>query len=452
MASLLAAFKANATPSSYGAAIDDDDDDDGVLESAVEDESPSLTPSSTYVENAKYLLIVCIVWVHALEDFLSRAVIVDAESWSVRKTKIEVLNPMLPYFRAWYLTLGLFVMPLFTIIAGYQSKSWLEIARGHDTKAHIMLKKIRHSSTSLLGGWVVWQALYVLVDYPTVRPLQWWSPVGVTWFLLALYIWRSSVLLFGGMKDGFIYTFVIAVAVLAGFTDTPVTANGLRFLDWQRTCTFGLYFYVGLVAVKRKHVDATLDKFTNMSTWLRVTVGWAAVGVIFGAFRLAEYLGVPFDEVEEWVFVASPYGFSSWYHSIREAALRVVLYLCVIFASMAFMLTVPVEKYWFTSYGSRTIVAYLLHRVLLNAYDELCTSFWDDDDISVSFQITMGVFVLPLVVSQVSLAPPVLKLLSPLIDPVSHATVKTPWLFNAADDARASGMMHDDATDVHVRS
>jgi hypothetical protein len=64
----------------------------------------------------------------------------------------------------------------------------------------------------------------------------------------------------------------------------------------------------------------------------------------------------------------------------------------------------------------------------------------------------MGVFVLPLVVSQVSLAPPVLKLLSPLIDPVSHATVKTPWLFNAADDARASGMMHDDATDVHVRS
>ena len=161
---------------------------------------------------------------------------------------------------------------------------------------------------------------------------------------------------------------------------------------------------------------------------------------------------MPFDEVEEWVFVASPYGFSSWYHSIREAALRVVLYLCVIFASMAFMLTVPVEKYWFTSYGSRTIVAYLLHRVLLNAYDELCTSFWDDDDISVSFQITMGVFVLPLVVSQVSLAPPVLKLLSPLIDPVSHATVKTPWLFNAADDARASGMMHDDATDVHVRS
>ena len=107
MASLLAALKANATPSSYGAAIDDDDDDDGVLESAVEDESPSLTPSSTYVENAKYLLIVCIVWVHALEDFLSRAVIVDAESWSVRKTKIEVLNPMLPYFRAWYLTLGL---------------------------------------------------------------------------------------------------------------------------------------------------------------------------------------------------------------------------------------------------------------------------------------------------------------------------------------------------------
>ena len=446
MASLLAALKAKAK--SYGAAGDDNDDD--VLESAVDDQSPSLTPSATYVENAKYFLIVCVVWVHALEDFLTRAVVVDAETWSVRKTKVEVLDPMLPYFRAWYLTLGLFVMPLFTIIAGYQSKSWLEIAREHNTKAHVMLKKIRHSSTNLLGGWVVWQALYVLVDYPTVRPLQWWSPVGVTWFLLALYIWRSSVLLFGGMKDGYIYTFVVAVAILAGFTDTPVTANGLRFLDWQRMCTFALYFYIGLVAVKRKHVDAILDKFAMKSSWLRVAVGWGVVGAIFGAFILADYLGEPFDEVEEWVFTASPYGFSSWYHPIREALMRVLLYVCVIFASMAFMLTVPVEKYWFTAYGSRTIIAYLLHRVLLNAYDEVTRTFWDDDDIPVTLQITMGVFVIPLIVSQVCLAPPVLKLFSALIDPASRASEKTPWLFHDAV-SRVEPIALDDE-DVLVRT
>jgi len=428
-------------PTSYGAA--ENDRNASVARADDERAHDSSSPSSTYVENAKYALVIGVVWTYALGDFLARAVVVDAETLSVRKTKVEVLTPILPYIRAWYLTLGMFTMPLFAAIAGYQSKSWLDMARSYDAKAFLMLRKMRQSTSTLIGGWVLWQALYVLVVYPTVRPLQWWAPIGVTWFLLALYIWRSSVLLFGGMKDNYIYAIVLAVAILTGFTETPVTENGLRFLDWQRVCTYSLYFYAGLVAVKRAHVDAVLAKFSTKPWWLRVAVGWIALGLIFGAFLLVDYLGEPFSEVQEWVFAESPYGFSAWYHPFREAAMRIVLYWLVAAASMAFMLTLPVEKYWFTAYGSRTITAYLLHRVLLNVYDEVSRTFWDDDDISVAFQITMGVFVLPLVVSQLALSPPVLKLLAPLVDPAPRASKSAPWLFHESVSP-AVARAHDD--------
>ena len=100
-----------------------------------------------------------------------------------------------------------------------------------------MLSRVRGSTSTLLSAWALWQALYVAVSYSDVKPLQWWSPVGVTWFLLALWVWRSSVLLIGAFSDVLVSVIVCAVAILVGFTDTPTTTNGLTFLDWQRRGT-----------------------------------------------------------------------------------------------------------------------------------------------------------------------------------------------------------------------
>lgn len=38
---------------------------------------------STYIENVKYLLIMCVVWVYVLDDFLVIVMIVNVESVSV---------------------------------------------------------------------------------------------------------------------------------------------------------------------------------------------------------------------------------------------------------------------------------------------------------------------------------------------------------------------------------
>ncbi len=391
-----------------------------------------------YVENAKYLLISCVVWAHAIEDFLSTSTAADAETWSVRRTKLEVLEPLLPWLRALYFTLSSFSMPLFTVLAGFQSKTWLEIARGHDSKAGLMLSRVRGSTSTLLSAWALWQALYVAVSYSDVKPLQWWSPVGVTWFLLALWVWRSSVLLIGPFSDVLVSVIVCAVAILVGFTDTPTTTNGLTFLDWQRTCTFALYFYVGLVLMRRERLNDVLVRMEESKTpWLRYVVGVLGLGAVFGGFMLSDHLGEPFSEVQDWLLVAKPYGFTKWYDPVVDALLRVLLYVSVAFASVSFMCLVPMHRHWFTELGSRTIAAYLLHRVFLTVYTDVAAKFWDDDDMDVALEITLGVFVLPLIVSQLCLTRSVTKLCAPLLSPARRIGALVPTIFHVRPNAYA---------------
>lgn len=389
-----------------------------------------------YMENAKYLLIAAVVWRNAIEDFLSTAVVVNAESLSVRRTKLDILEPALPWIRALYLTLGAFSMPLFIAICGFQSKSWFEIARGDDALASTMLARVRQSTGSLIGAWVLWQALYCVLEYAETRPLQWWAPIDVTWFLLALWIWRNSVLLFGGMRDGVIYAVVCGLAIAVGFTDTPTTANGLVFLDWQRVCTYSLYFYSGALLVQREHLDYVMKslKYT-LKPWVRFALGVIGLGVAYFGFMLADHLGESFAEVSEWLFAAAPYGFTEWYHPFREAFMRVLLYIIVAFCSAAFMCLVPTDEWFFTPLGSRTLTAYLLHRLFITIYFKLTTKFWDDDDIDVVTQIVMGVFVLPLVVSQATLSRPVSMLFAPLVDPAAALSGVVAWMFVGGDSS-----------------
>lgn len=388
-----------------------------------------------YLENAKYLLMTLVVWQHALEDFLNTAVMINAETLSVRKTKMDVLEPSLPWIRALYLTLGAFAMPLFTAIVGFQSKSWLDIAREHDLKAAGMLSRVRKSTGALIGAWVLWQAIYIATEYVDVRPLQWWAPLNVTWFLLALWIWRNSILLIGGMKDGIIYGLVCGLAIAVGFTDTPTMKNGHTFLDWQRVCTFALYFYVGAVFVKREHFDRVTTFIGNSS--VRITTGIMGLGLVYGGFMLSDYLGEPFEEVSEWLFTQKPYGFTNWYHPILECLWRILLFVGVAFCSVAFMCLVPRGEYFFTELGSRTLTTYLLHRVFITLYFDVMSSMWDDDDIDVVSQIVIGVFVLPLIVSQVTLSRPVTQFVAPLIDPASRVAGFAPWLFHTEMDTLA---------------
>ena len=385
-----------------------------------------------YVENAKYMLISCVVWAHAIEDFLSTSTAADAETWSVRRTKLEVLEPLLPWLRALYFTLSSFSMPLFTVLAGFQSKTWLEIARGHDSKAGLMLSRVRGSTSTLLSAWALWQALYVAVSYSDVKPLQWWSPVGVTWFLLALWVWRSSVLLFGAFSDVLVSVIVCAVAILVGFTDTPTTTNGLRF--W-----IGNAQYFCALFLCRLSVDAARAVERRVGTNGRVENAVVAIRrrgpgfeAVFGGFMLSDHLGT---------FLRFKTG-CSWQNLMDLRSGTTPSWTRLRVLSRQRCLRFRVFHVWcrYTDTGSPTrisTIAAACSSRLPTVYTDVAAKFWDDDDMDVALEITLGVFVLPLIVSQLCLTRLVTKLCTPLLSPARRIGALVPTIFHVRPNAYA---------------
>ena len=191
--------------------------------------------------------------------------------------------------------------------------------------------------------------------------------------------------------------------------------------------------------MRREQLNDVLVRMEESKTpWLRYVVGVLGLGAVFGGFMLSDHLGEPFSEVQDWLLVAKPYGFTKWYDPVVDALLRVLLYVSVAFASVSFMCLVPIHRHWFTELGSRTIAAYLLHRVFLTVYTDVAAKFWDDDDMDVALEITLGVFVLPLIVSQLCLTRLVTKLCTPLLSPARKNRRARPDDFpRAAERVRA---------------
>ena len=150
----------------------------------------------------------------------------------------------------------------------------------------------RRSVETLLVPWVMWQVFYLCYNYSAVYPVQFWAPIGITWYLTSLFMWRASVQYVGPLRHLLPLTFAagevatllascvrscggnvlltptnpslssyllfpcallihasLPAGLLAGFTDTPSTLNGLAFLDFQRMVAFLPIFYLGMLAL-----------------------------------------------------------------------------------------------------------------------------------------------------------------------------------------------------------
>ena len=92
----------------------------------------------------------------------------------------------------------------------------------------------------------------------------------------------------------------------AGFTETPSTANGLVFLDYQRFLAFLPIFYLGMMEV----TPARLAVLRALSLpW-----GWVATLASLLCLCGAAWSGHCFDELQRWVWVDTPYANDSGAH------------------------------------------------------------------------------------------------------------------------------------------
>ncbi|WP_377270750.1 acyltransferase family protein [Peterkaempfera sp. SMS 1(5)a] len=275
-----------------------------------------------FFDNAKLLAVVLVVWGH---------------SWGPLVGDPEHYRGL----RAAYLVVYLFHMPLFIMICGWFSRSFAENA-SHPAR-------LRRLLTSTVVPYLIFATAYTLQrNYRTHwEPMQLLRPWYLTWFLVALFVWRVTAPIWRIVKYP---VAVAAVAMLAVGATEPsgdlVLGQVLQFLP---------FFVLGLT------VSAERLRQLRESRALR----WAAVPVFVLAF-VACYWLAPRIRTTEWLFHRS--GHEHLHVSLLHwMGVTLLIALVGLALSLAFLSLVPRGENRLTSLGAGSQYTYLLHGFLVQA-------------------------------------------------------------------------------------
>ena len=234
-----------------------------------------------------------------------------------------------PLASAAYYFLYLFHMPVFVVICGYVSKRFTLT----DENA---LKHVR----STLAPYLIFQAAYSLFAWAFGdRPFEigLLNPYYITWFLLALFVWRISTPLWRRMR--FPVAVAVVVALLAFMSDLGGTLDLYRILGLMPFFVLGLVLRPEMLEFLRRPAARILGA---------VTLATAFAGM---------YFAYPHMDAR-WV---------RWTHSnadmgvgeLTGTAMRMGLLLTGLVLAAAFLAVVPSRRTWYS--GMATLYTYLLH-------------------------------------------------------------------------------------------
>ncbi|MFE7758903.1 acyltransferase family protein [Streptomyces sp. NPDC057418] len=268
-----------------------------------------------YFDNVKYLAIVLVAVAHAWEPVMDGS----------RTT------------RALYMVVYTFHMPAFILISGYFSRSF-----------DMSPAKVKRLVTGVAVPYVLFETAYSLfkryasgVDDVPVTLLD---PLFLTWFLIALFIWRVTTPLWRSLRHPL--AVALTIAVLASVT--PGIGDDL---DLQRVLQFLPFFVLGLV-LKPEHFRMVRRREVRLLS-LPLFAGsllfayWAAPRMQLGWFyrsSSAQELGAP------------------WWSG---AVMSLAMFGCALVLTVGFLAWVPRRHLWFTVLGAGTICGYLLHGFLV---------------------------------------------------------------------------------------
>lgn len=400
----------SATASSTKTTVGDLDEALGARGRALEAFETRYTETrDAYLDNVKYLAMLVVVWNHSLQDFLKALDKHENRGWCEMDATNRFSNV---HARAFYLLLNVIGMPVFTCVSGYLSRSWLNAAREDEASAANLLVRVRSSTAMLLGTYTMWQTLYLVINYYDVTPVQWWGPIGVMWYLFALTLWRMSVLVLGALKNRVILGLSLLMGLFVGFTETPSGKNGAAIFDWQRLFVYAVYFFFGLCVIRPDH----LKRLHRTEYGKRVVIGLIImVSSYAGIYLTLNYFDKCFDTAERAIWSTSPYDSTSVMSMFKGFGERVFLYFFTGVASFAFLALVPSDTMCFTVMGSRTLYCYLVHLLLIHGFYRFINEVWAAAPLSFYLPV-FGLF-LPLIVGNVLMLGPVVRILRPVIEP-----------------------------------
>ncbi|MEV5710523.1 acyltransferase family protein [Actinoallomurus sp. NPDC052274] len=315
-----------------------------------------------FFDNAKFLAIVLVVMGHSIVN--------------LRDVR---------FAHALYLFVYTFHMPVFIVITGYFSRNFT-FSGG----------KARKLITNLGVPYIVFETAYSTYHWAvghSAFQISLLDPYYLTWFLMALFLWRLSTPVWQQIRWPVLVALIISL--LSGMSDLPDE------LEMHRT--FGLVpFYVLGLMLKQEHFD--LLKQTKARVLGALTLLFGFVFTFFVADR---------HMTTEWVYWRSPNAHMH-VNNLTGTGMRLGLMIAATILVAAFLTMVPAKQTWFTGLGGATLYAYLLHGFLTKLMEYMG---WYD----VSFLHTIpGVLVTAAtgaVVATLLCTPPVRKVMHWALEP-----------------------------------
>ncbi|POX38141.1 hypothetical protein C3486_24730 [Streptomyces sp. Ru73] len=345
--------------------------------------APKKKERDPFFDNAKYLAIVLVAMGHSWEPLTdgSRAA------------------------EALYMVVYTFHMPAFIVISGYFSRSF-----------DMRKDRLQRLITSVAVPYILFEVAYSFfkrwADHDPGHPISLLDPWFLTWFLVALFIWRLTTPLWKIVR--WPVPLALAIAMLASVS--PDIGDDL---DLQRVLQFLPFFVIGLF-MKPEHFQ-----------WAqRRAVKWASLP-IFATALVTAYWAAP-RMTSAWFYhrdSAQELGAPWWSGLVMTLA----LFGCSAVLVTCFFAWVPKRRTWFTVLGAGTLYGYLLHGFLAKG-----SRFWGWFDDYQWLHTPLGEVAVTLIaaaVVTVLCTPPVQRAFRFAMEP------KMAWAFkkDPADAARARG-------------
>ncbi|MCQ6245301.1 acyltransferase family protein [Streptomyces malaysiensis] len=284
--------------------------------------SPAPKQRDAFFDNAKYLAIVLVAMGHAWEPLRggSRAA------------------------SALYMTVYTFHMPAFILISGYFSRNF-----------DLRPDRLKRLITGIAVPYVLFEVAYTFfkrwADDDPSYPISLLDPWYLTWFLIALFVWRLTTPLWRIVR----WPVALALGVAALAACSPNIGDDL---DLQRVLQFLPFFVVGL------HMRPEHFRMIRRRAVRRLSVPVVAAALVFA------YWAVPRMN-PEWFYrrdSAQELGAPWWVGTVMTFA----LFGCSMVLTVCFLAWVPRRRMWFTVLGAGTLYGYLLHGFLAKG-----SRFWD---------------------------------------------------------------------------
>ncbi|MBJ6638686.1 acyltransferase family protein [Streptomyces sp. DHE7-1] len=272
----------------------------------------------SFFDNAKYLAIVLVAMGHA---------------WEPLKGDSRILEGL-------YTVVYTFHMPAFIIISGFFSRSF-----------DMRPDRLKRLITGVAVPYVLFETAYPLfknlVDHSD-EEISLLDPWYLTWFLVALFVWRLTTPVWKLVR----WPLPVAIGIAMLASVAPSIGDDL---DLQRVLQFLPYFVLGL-CMKPEHFHMVRRRWVRIASvpvfTAALAFGWWAVPRMNTAWFYhrdsAQELGAPW-----------------WIGPVMVLAMMG----CSLLLTACFFAWVPRRRMWFTALGAGTLYGYLLHGFLVKFAD-----------------------------------------------------------------------------------